>query len=57
MQGTGIGRDLMEIASLLIAVALISMFVKNSDKTSQLITTGGTVFGNLLEASTGGKYF
>ena len=57
MRGTGIGRDLMEIAGLLIFVSLISMFVRNSRNTSELIKTGGDTFAGLLRTATGADYF
>lgn len=48
----GIGRDLMEIGTMLIAVALISMFVKNASGTVQVIEAGTKGFGDLLNAAT-----
>lgn len=57
MQGTGIGRDLTEIAGLLIFVTLISMFVRNSRNTAELIKTGGETFSGLLRTATGADYF
>lgn len=55
--GTGVGRNLMEIAMMVAGIALISMFVRNADKTSQLITTGASAFGGLLNTATGGTNF
>lgn len=57
MQGTGIGRDIVEIFSLLIFVALISMFVRNSDKTSQLIKSGADAASGLIDTATGQRVF
>ena len=54
MQGTGIGKDLMEIAGLLIAVTLISMLVKNASGTTQIISTAGQTFNSLLQTAGGG---
>jgi hypothetical protein len=57
LPGTGIGRDLVEIASLLIAVALVSMLVRNAQGTTQIIQTGGNVFSTLLQTATGGGQY
>lgn len=57
MRGTGIGNDIVEIMGLLIFVSLISMFVRNSRNTSELIKTGADSFGGLLRTATGADYF
>jgi len=57
MRGTGIGNDIVEIAGLLIFVSLISMFVRNSRNTSELVKTTADSFGGLLRTATGADYF
>lgn len=52
MMGTGIGRDLVEIAALLISVSLVSMLVINAQGTSQVIGAATAGFGNLLQVAT-----
>lgn len=43
-----IGKDLFAIASLLISVALVALLVGHASQTSQVISTTGQTFGNLL---------
>lgn len=57
MQGFGIGRDLMEIAGMMIFLALISMLIKNASNTSQVITSGASAFSGVLSTATGGNAF
>lgn len=57
MRGTGIGNDIVEIAGLLIFVSLISMFVRNSRNTAELVKTTADSFGGLLRTATGADYF
>lgn len=57
MQGTGIGHNIVEIFSLLIFVGLISMFVRNADKTSQLIKSGSDAAMGLIDTATGSRVF
>lgn len=52
MDGTGIGKDLTEIAGLLIGVALIALLVGNAGGTSTLIGTGAGAFNQLLQTVT-----
>lgn len=55
---TGIGRNLTEIALLLIAVAVIALLIGQAEKTAKVITAGAGAFGNLLNIVTlqGGGY-
>lgn len=53
MTGTGIGRDLVEIASLFIAVGLVSMLVLHSSQTAQVIQAGSSAFAGTLAVATG----
>ncbi len=48
----GLGRGLYEIAIALLGVAFIAMLITNSKQTSQVITTLGDVYGNLIGAAT-----
>ena len=48
----GLGRGLMEIAMALLGVAFIAMLITNSGKTSQVVTTLGSTFSNLINAAT-----
>jgi len=48
----GIGRDLVEIASLLIGVALVALILNPKANTVPVIQTGGSVFNNLLQTVT-----
>lgn len=57
MGGFGIGRDLMEIAGLMIFLALISMLIRNASGTSQVITSGASAFSGVLSAAQGGNSF
>jgi hypothetical protein len=52
MGGTGIGAGLMEIAMALISIALIAMLVRNASNVDQIVQTGSTSFGNLLNTVT-----
>ena len=56
---TGVGEGLLEIASGLMGIALIALILNRADSASQLIQTGGSTFGNLLNIVTlqnGGGY-
>ena len=53
MEGTGIGKDLTEIAGLLIGVALVALLVMNAGGTSALIGTGSKGFAGLLSTVEG----
>lgn len=46
-------RDVFEIASLFIAVGLISMLVLHSSDTARLVTTTGQAFSGVLATATG----
>lgn len=46
------GRDFVEIASLLIGVALVALLVSRASQTSQLITAAGSTFNTLLQTVT-----
>lgn len=46
------GRDLVEIASLLIGVAVIALLVGHAQQTSMVINSGAGAFNNLLRTVT-----
>lgn len=46
------GRDFVEIASLLIGVALVALLVSRASQTSQLITSATSGFNTLLQTVT-----
>lgn len=46
------GRQITEIAALLIGVALVALIVGQADKTSQVITSAGSTFNDLLKTVT-----
>lgn len=46
------GRDFVEIASLLIGVALVALLVSRASQTSQLITSATSGFNSLLQTVT-----
>lgn len=46
------GKDLFEIASLLIGVALVALILNPRANTTAVIATGGNVFNNLLQTVT-----
>jgi hypothetical protein len=55
----GFGKDLADIAALLIGLALVSMLIARSSNTAEVITAGGDAFGKLLSTATfqnGGGY-
>lgn len=52
MGNTGIGTGLMEIASALLAIALIALLINKADNTSKLISTGTSAFDELLRTVT-----
>jgi PRD1 phage membrane DNA delivery len=52
MADTGIGRDLVEIASLLISVALVTLLVTQGSNTVKIIQAGGSTFNDLLRTIT-----
>ena len=47
---TGVGDGLMDIASGLMGLALISMVIYNAKNVNTLITTGGQTFQDLLSS-------
>lgn len=47
------GKDLTEIAALLIGVALVALLVMNAGGTSGIISTASQGFGNLLSTVEG----
>ena len=52
MEGTGIGKDLTQIAVALIGVALIALLVGHASQTAGLIGTGVSGFNSLLQTVT-----
>lgn len=48
----GIGRDLVEIASLLIGVALVALLVSRASGTAQVINSAAGGFNSLLRTVT-----
>lgn len=52
MGSTGIGAGLMEIASALLAIALIALLLNRSKDASQLVTSGAGAFNTLLNTVT-----
>lgn len=48
----GFGRDVTEIASALIGVALVALLVSNSKGASEIITSATSGFGGLLRTVT-----
>lgn len=50
--GTGIGSGLMEIASLLIGVALIALIINRAGDVGQLVQASGSTFNDLLRTVT-----
>ena len=49
---TGFGRDLTEIASLLIGVALVGLLVTNASGTSTVVTSVAKGFSDALATAT-----
>lgn len=49
---TGVGKNLTEIALLLIAVAVLALIIGQADKTAKVVESGGGVFGKLLKIVT-----
>lgn len=52
MGSTGIGQGLMEIASALLAIALIALLLNKSQNASQLVSSGTSAFDELLKTVT-----
>ncbi len=52
MEGTGIGKDVTEIAGLLIGVALIALIIGNAGGASTVIGTSAGAFNQLLQTVT-----
>ena len=50
--GTGIGRNLVEVASLLGGIALIALILNKSEAAAKLVTTGADAYGDLLKIVT-----
>lgn len=48
----GLGSGILEIAMALIGVAVIALLVGNASKTTQLISTAGSTFNDLLKTVT-----
>lgn len=46
------GKHLVEIATLVISVALVALLVREGSKTVDVIKTGGRVFNDLLRTVT-----
>lgn len=55
--GGSVTRDVFEIASLFIAVGLISMLVLHSQQAGSLISTTGQAFSGILATATGQTQF
>lgn len=51
----GIGRNLVEIASLFIGLAMITVIVKNSSGTAEVINAGSGGFNTILGTAMGGS--
>jgi hypothetical protein len=49
---TGVGKDLTEIASLFIGIALIGMLVVHSSGTAEVVKSVGQSFGGVLGIAT-----
>ncbi len=45
---TGIGRGMLEIASGIMALALIALLLKNPASTAQVVQSASQSFGNLI---------
>jgi len=43
------GNGILEVAMALIGVALIALLVGRAEQTSQVVTSAGTAFNNLLK--------
>lgn len=52
MEGTGIGKNLTQIAVALIGVALIALLVGHASQTAGLISAGTSGFNSLLQTVT-----
>lgn len=48
----GIGSGILEIAMALIGIALIALLIGNASKTTQIISTAGNTFNDLLRTVT-----
>lgn len=48
----GIGKDLVEIASLFVSVALVALLISRSSDTATVIQAGGNTFNGLLRTVT-----
>lgn len=46
------GRQITEVAALLISVALVALIIGKADKTSQVIQSAGGVFNDALRVVT-----
>jgi len=46
------GKQIVEIAALLIGVALVALIIGQADKTAKVITSAGGTFNNLLRTVT-----
>ena len=52
IESTGIGSGLLEIASGLLGIALIALVLNKASSASQLVQTGSSSFGSLLNIVT-----
>jgi hypothetical protein len=52
MGSTGLGAGIMEIASALLAIALIALLLNKSTQAGQLVSQTGTAFDELLRTVT-----
>lgn len=51
------GRELFELGSLLVGVALVALLVRNYQGTTAIIQSGTAGFGSLLNTVIGGNQF
>lgn len=52
MEGTGIGKDLTEIAGAILAIALVALLIGHASATSNIISSGTSGFNSLLQTVT-----
>ena len=50
--GTGLGAGLMEIATGLLAIALVALLINKADNTTKVIESGTSGFNKLLQTVT-----
>lgn len=51
---TGVGEGLMEIAAMIAGIAVVGMIINRADQVNSLLSTGGSVYGDLLQIATSG---